>query len=65
MERRVEERPQSFGSDWTSDKLQILRAYLDAYTTAMKNQPFTLIYVDAFAGQAPSRFEMTKKVVGF
>lgn len=50
MERRVEERPQSFGSDWTSDKLQILRAYLDAYTTAMKNQPFTLIYVDAFAG---------------
>lgn len=48
--RSVEEDPQSFGSDWTKDKLEILGAYLDAYTTALKNQPFTLIYVDAFAG---------------
>ena len=40
----------SFGGQWTRDKLEILRRYLDAYTTALKNQPFRLIYIDAFAG---------------
>ena len=39
-----------FGGPWTQDKLRILHAYLDAYTTALKNRGFTLIYVDAFAG---------------
>ena len=39
-----------FGGDWTLQKLEILRRYLDVYTTALKNQPFYLIYVDAFAG---------------
>ena len=39
-----------FGGQWTRDKLEILRRYLDAYTTALKNQPFNLIYIDAFAG---------------
>ena len=39
-----------FGGQWTEEKLEILRAYLNAYTTALKNQPFTLTYVDAFAG---------------
>ena len=41
---------QPFGGDWTAQKLDILRRYLDAYTTALKDQPFQLIYVDAFAG---------------
>ena len=41
----------SFGGPWTIEKLNILRRYLDAYTTALKDQPFTLIYVDAFAGR--------------
>ena len=40
----------AFGGDWTEQKLAILRRYLDAYTTALKDQPFRLIYVDAFAG---------------
>ena len=39
-----------FGGPWTKEKLDILEAYLDAYTTALKNQPFKLIYIDAFAG---------------
>lgn len=39
-----------FGGPWTVKKLQILEAYLDAYTTALKNKPFKLIYIDAFAG---------------
>lgn len=40
---------QSFGGDWTEDKLDRLTAYLAAYMQAMKNQPFRKIYVDAFA----------------
>ncbi len=32
------------------EKLRILERYLDAYTTALKNQPFKLMYIDAFAG---------------
>lgn len=40
----------SFGGPWTEKKLVILEKYLDAYTTALKKQPFQLIYIDAFAG---------------
>ena len=39
-----------FGGPWTQEKLDILRRYLTAYTTALKKQPFTLSYIDAFAG---------------
>ena len=40
----------AFGGPWTEEKLGILERYLDAYTTALKNQPFKLLYIDAFAG---------------
>ena len=39
-----------YGGSWTEDKLEILRRYLDEYTTALKYKGFRLIYVDAFAG---------------
>ncbi len=39
-----------FGGPWTLEKLDILERYLDAYTTALKDQPFELWYIDAFAG---------------
>ena len=39
-----------FGGEWPLRKLEILRRYLDFYTTALKNTPFKLIYIDAFAG---------------
>jgi len=39
-----------FGGEWTKKKLSVLEDYLDAYTTALKNQSFKLIYIDAFAG---------------
>ena len=45
----------SFGGPWTQEKLQILSLYLDKYTTALKNQRFRLIYVDAFAGEGTWR----------
>ena len=41
----------SFGGQWTLEKLEILRRYLDAYATALKNTQFRLIYVDAFTGE--------------
>ncbi len=44
-----------FGGTWTQEKLNILERYLDAYTTALKNRPFQLIYVDAFAGEGTYR----------
>jgi three-Cys-motif partner protein len=41
---------QRFGGSWTDAKLGALNAYLQAYTTALKNQPFRKLYIDAFAG---------------
>lgn len=39
-----------FGGVWTAHKLQVLKQYLNFYTTALKDQPFELVYIDAFAG---------------
>jgi three-Cys-motif partner protein len=39
-----------FGGGWTDEKLQILAGYLRSYTSALKNAPFSTVYVDAFAG---------------
>lgn len=39
-----------FGGVWTEIKLNVLRDYLNFYTSALKNQHFSLIYIDAFAG---------------
>lgn len=39
-----------FGGIWTQRKLEVLEEYLQFYVTALKNTPFTLHYVDAFAG---------------
>ena len=47
---QISEPPTSYGGPWTLEKLDILESYLDAYTTALKKQPFKLIYIDAFAG---------------
>lgn len=41
---------QQFGGSWTDQKLRRLCKYLIEYTKALKDQPFTLRYVDAFAG---------------
>jgi three-Cys-motif partner protein len=43
-------RSQQFGGLWTADKLDRVSRYLQAYTTALKKQPFHLQYIDAFAG---------------
>lgn len=41
---------QEFGGDWTQEKLSRVSSYLTAYTTALKNANFDLVYIDAFAG---------------
>lgn len=41
---------QHFGGDWTGEKLSRVKHYLAVYTTALKNKPFKLVYIDAFAG---------------
>lgn len=38
------------GGAWTIEKLEVIKNYLDAYTTALKHQRFRLVYIDAFAG---------------
>lgn len=44
-----EEPAHKFGGEHTQEKLQALRDYLPAYTTALGKR-FTLYYIDAFAG---------------
>lgn len=41
---------QSFGGDWTAEKLERVRKYLVAYAQIMKNKRFKFAYIDAFAG---------------
>ena len=45
---------QEFGSDHTKSKLDAVQKYLSAFTTALKKQKFTLLYVDACAGSGSS-----------
>jgi three-Cys-motif partner protein len=40
----------AFGGTWTEEKLEVLRKYLVAYATIMRNTPFRFAYIDAFAG---------------
>lgn len=39
-----------FGSRHTSEKLEIVARYAQAYTTALSKQNFQTVYIDAFAG---------------
>ena len=57
MTSRDEVKSTAFGGLWTREKLDILENYLDAYTTALKEQPFKLLYIDAFAGTGLIRLQ--------
>ncbi len=41
---------QCFGSHWTENKLSRVGEYFERYNVALKNQPFSREYIDAFAG---------------
>ncbi len=60
----------SFGGPWTQEKLEILRRYLDTYTTVLKEQPsadtpFRLTYVDAFAGSGSYQVTSSDQLVEY
>jgi three-Cys-motif partner protein len=46
-----------FGGIWTQEKLEKVGHYLQTYSTALKNQSFKRIYVDAFAGTGYVNFK--------
>lgn len=48
--KRRNDHAKQFGGSWTVIKLHVLQQYLNAYLNVMKNQPFDLVYIDAFAG---------------
>ena len=39
-----------FGGAHTDEKLERLKAYLTAFSIALKDQGFVRVYIDAFAG---------------
>ena len=47
---------------WTRGKLEMLRDYLDAFTTASKSQP-EIMYLDVFGGQPENRERLTNDVL--
>lgn len=47
----------SFGGKWTQEKLEKVGQYLQTYSTALKNQSFKRVYVDAFAGTGYIQFK--------
>lgn len=49
-DRSTTARSDAFGGAWTEVKLDKVSRYLAAYVKVMKRQPFTTMYVDAFAG---------------
>lgn len=51
-----------FGGPWTQEKLDVLRAYLNAYTQALKKQSFRLVYIDAFAGTGDRAVKRRRQV---
>jgi three-Cys-motif partner protein len=54
---------QRFGGDWTIEKLDILSSYLDFYIAALKNQSFSKIYIDAFAGTGSIKVGCKEEVI--
>ena len=40
----------NYGGPWTTQKLDTLRSYLGAYLNVLKKRPYSLLYIDAFAG---------------
>jgi len=55
---------QRFGGQWTLIKLEMLQSYLSFYTTALKNQNFSLCYIDAFAGSGNVDLKTEHNVTG-
>lgn len=55
---------QRFGGHWTLIKLDMLDAYLQFFTTALKKQTFKLCYIDAFAGSGGVTISRREATIG-
>ena len=53
-----------FGGNWTKKKLDCLKQYVVAYEKVMKNQPFKLFYIDAFAGSGYRTINKDEQSIG-
>jgi len=47
---------QKFGGPWSIIKIETVASYLQRFNTALKNQDFQLVYIDAFAGSGGFQF---------
>jgi hypothetical protein len=56
MDQKKNEQIQKFGGAWTVIKIDILKQYLDAYTTALKSQPFNLVLILTLNAQHLSEY---------
>ncbi|MDE0144670.1 MAG: three-Cys-motif partner protein TcmP [Nitrospira sp.] len=63
MTNQVAEHKARYGGRWTIEKLNILERYLDVYTTALKDTPFKLMYIDAFAGTGQLKLSSEEDLV--
>ena len=54
-----------FGGNWTEKKLNCLKQYIMAYEKVMKNQPFKLLYIDAFAGSGYREIKKDVNIIKF
>jgi three-Cys-motif partner protein len=54
----------NFGNVWTAKKLNAVEDYIKAYHNAMKNQPFSLCYIDAFAGNGDVTLKDGTNIMG-
>jgi three-Cys-motif partner protein len=48
---------------WTRGKLELLRRYLDAFTTTTKNKATERLYLDIFGGQPENRDRLTEDLL--
>lgn len=50
---------QKFGGTWSILKVKAVSDYMRQFNTALQNQPFERIYIDAFAGSGAFSFDQT------
>ena len=64
MGKQTKKNNSTFGGFWTEKKLVIIEKYLNFYTTALKNQKFKKIYIDAFAGSGFTEMKTGEVLIG-
>jgi len=53
----VPAKAQKFGGPWSLIKTDVVAAYLQTFSTALKQKKFSRVYIDAFAGSGTFTFD--------